>query len=452
MRRPEKTPVFFNLNLSGSGNLPFPGGVSILGKRKKGEKMTDIFNRHCRPVFQKMSTVCLAIFVFALLNIVPVGAISSIYEIVTPAYELDYVRLDKEGYLTELNQQVTLESEVSKTPVTMSIDWAYADENRISFGYRINGLPVAPSAARIMGSAELLDKDGMSFAHMGFSEAAWNPENNAEIVGFWHTMVQPQISKLGEPPFTLNITLDGRKTTTSDGPIPFAVFVNEPLAGTDASAPLLEETVGPFVFELDLPVYPLEKHMLDLVSEGGDVSLRLVQAETTPAETILSFCYIKPGPGDWMLSGFGGQGVNLKMGSEQFPFTQYQLLHDPEFKMKGAEIPFVAGADERCVALRFGLGKLVSPQHYEVQIDEMMLSLPEMIPQDQIETANERLADEGISVVYEHFSDPAGGGGGGGWKFTQKPDEMTEEEALRKVLEAMAYFHKGPWQFSFDLP
>lgn len=120
--------------------------------------------------------------------------------------------------------------------------------------------------------------------------------------------------------------------------------------------------------------------------------------------------------------------------------------------MKGAEIPFAAAEDERCVALRFGLGKLESPQHYEIQIDEMMLSLPEVIPDDQIETANQRLADEGITVVFETFTDLEGGGGGGGWKFTQKPDGMTDEEATRKMLESMEYFHKGPWQFSFDLP
>jgi hypothetical protein len=32
------------------------------------------------------------------------------------------------------------------------------------------------------------------------------------------------------------------------------------------------------------------------------------------------------------------------------------------------------------------------------------------------------------------------------------PQGMTDEVAIRKVLEAMEYFHKGPWQFSFDLP
>lgn len=414
--------------------------------------MIDFLNRHCRPVFQKVSTICLAIFVFALLNNVPADAVSSVYETVTPKFGLDYMRLDEAGFLTELNQQMTLESDVSKAPVTMSIDWGYADENRFSFGYRINGLPEIMTAARIMGSVELLDKDNVSFVHMGFSEAAWNPENSTEIVGFWHTAVQPEISKLGEPPFTLKITLDGRKTTTSDGPIPFAVFNSGALAVTDNSPTLPVETVGPFVFTLDLPVYPLERHALDLVSEGGDVPLRLVQAETTPAETILSFCYVKPGAGDWMLAGWEGLGINLKVGSEESPFIQYQLLRDPEFEMKGAEIQFAAAADERCAALHFGLGLLESPQHYEIQINEMMLSLPEVIPDDQIETVNERLADEGITVEFERFTDPGGGGGGGGWKFTRKPAGMTDEMATRKMLEAMEYVHKGPWQFSFDLP
>lgn len=414
--------------------------------------MIEVFNLTDRPVFQKITGFLIAVAVCLLLFSSPVSAISEEYEAVIPQFGLDYRRLDEAGRITVLNQHVTLESAESNTPITLSIDWGYADENRFSFGYRINGLPEMMTAVRIMGSVELLDKDNVSFAHMGFSEAAWNPENSTEIVGFWHTAVQPEISNLGEPPFTLKITLDGRKTPTSDGPIPFAVFNSEALAVTDDSPALPTETVGPFVFTLDLPVYPLEKHELDLVSESGDVALRLVQAETTPAETILSFCYVKPGAGDWMLSGWGGQGVNLKVGSEQFPFTQYQLLRDPEFKMKGAEIPFAAAEDERCVALRFGLGKLESPQHYEIQIDEMMLSLPEVIPDDQIETANQRLADEGITVVFETFTDLEGGGGGGGWKFTQKPDGMTDEEATRKMLESMEYFHKGPWQFSFDLP
>lgn len=413
--------------------------------------MIEVFNHTRHPIFQKISGFLMAVAACLLLFNSPVSAIADEYEAVIPQFGLDYRRLDEAGRITVLNQRVTLESAESNTPITLSIDWGYADENRFSFGYRIDGLPHLPSANQINGEVTIHDKNGTSFAHMGYSEAAWDPRNSEGIIGFWHTTVQPEISKLGEPPFTLKITLDGRKTANSDGPIPFAFFVNESLTAMDTSVTLPEEAVGPFVFELDLPVYPLEKHTLDLVSEAGGMSLRLVQAETTPAETILSFCYVKPGAGDWMLSGWDGQGASLKVGSEIFPFTQYQLLCDPEFDLEGAELPFAAAADERCVALRFGLGKLESPQHYEIQIDEMMLSLPEVIPDDQIEIANKRLAEEGIAVVFETYI-LGGGGGGGGWKFTQKPDGMTDEEATRKLLEAMEYFHKGPWQFSFDLP
>ncbi len=234
--------------------------------------MIEIFDHIRRPIFRKICGFLMAVAACFLLFSSPVSAISEEYEAVLPQFGLDYRRLDEAGRITVLNQHVTLESAESNTPITLSIDWGYADENCFSFGYRIDGLPHPLSASRINGEVTIHDKNGISFAHMGSSEAVWNSGNSEGIIGFWHTNVQPEISKLGEPPFTLSISLNGLKTPMPDGPIPFAFFFNDSLTVTDTSDTLPEETVGPFVFELDLPVYPLETHTLDLVSEAGCVA------------------------------------------------------------------------------------------------------------------------------------------------------------------------------------
>jgi hypothetical protein len=86
----------------------------------------------------------------------------------------------------------------------------------------------------------------------------------------------------------------------------------------------------------------------------------------------------------------------------------------------------------------------------ELTIPKLEISMPEVVPQEEIDAANEKLSEKGMHVQYQTFS--ASGGGGGGFVFTQKPVGMNDQQAYETLLEALGYEYPGPWKFSVTIP
>jgi len=77
-------------------------------------------------------------------------------------------------------------------------------------------------------------------------------------------------------------------------------------------------------------------------------------------------------------------------------------------------------------------------------------SMPEVIPDEEMKAAQEKLRAEGIEMDYT-TSSSAGGGGGGGATFNKLPEGMDQQEAYQHFLNALGYVYPGPWVFTLDI-
>jgi hypothetical protein len=73
-------------------------------------------------------------------------------------------------------------------------------------------------------------------------------------------------------------------------------------------------------------------------------------------------------------------------------------------------------------------------------------SQPEIIPEDQLQAAREKLRLQGIEIEWITFSGT--GGAGAGPQIKQKPPQMTDLEALQRFYEALGYVFPAMWTFN----
>jgi hypothetical protein len=206
-----------------------------------------------------------------------------------------------------------------------------------------------------------------------------------------------------------------------------------------------EEAMVVFSFDLDLPVYPALILKPQLASVTNGIELRLEMLKITPSFTQVYLCYQKPTQNDWMI----GSSSVLQIGADQSPMEGYTLVFDADMgNMKNVlepdwVIPVNAG---RCVIVGFPVGHHNRPETLTLTIRELEQSLPEVIPDEQIQIARQKLRQEGIEMDWVTSSGNSGGGGAGP-VITKKPEGMTDEEVMRRFYEVLGYYYPGPWSF-----
>jgi hypothetical protein len=198
-------------------------------------------------------------------------------------------------------------------------------------------------------------------------------------------------------------------------------------------------------FAVDLPVYPAVVHdALQTVTANG-VEMLLQKIEVTPSFTQVYLCYQKPSSADWMV----GQAASLKLGQDSATQYSYSLLFDPDSgfpTQPGWSSPVQAG---RCVKIGFPLGHHNQPETLTLTIPELEQSMPEVIPNNQLQVVRQKLLAQGIDMDWVTSS--GNGGGGAGPVINQKPDGMTDEQVMRLFYDALGYYHPGPWIFTAEI-
>jgi hypothetical protein len=208
-----------------------------------------------------------------------------------------------------------------------------------------------------------------------------------------------------------------------------------------------------FHFELDLPVYPETILEPALESQASGLVMRLEQVRMTASHTIVSLCYEKPTRGqdsDWTTSA----AASLRLDGTAVTTSSYQLLSDQDYGvggLKGAGSHAIQSDLPRCVALEFPLGHRQSKDPLELRliVPQLEKSLPEVISDQAVQLANQKLAGEGIRVSYSSFS--GDGGGGSTLNVVEKPDGMDDQEVFRRFYATLGYYHLGPWEFSLEV-
>lgn len=294
--------------------------------------------------------------------------------------------------------------------LTATLRWAFADASRVAFevqfegwqpGYRLDTITVTDGQGNNIGSA-------------------------------W-----PRQVKEDDPShYLVHFTPDDPTFLQADE---VTLGVDMPIyTQMDAIAPL-----GLFHFDLSLPVYPSVTLSPGLSVTANGIEMRLEQVEMTPSYTDLKLCYQKPtteGNSDWMLPYL----TTLVSGGYTVRPDTYSLLSDGQYGLEAQP-----GSSERCARIGVPLGHFNrnQPADFLLSIPRLELSIPEVIPDEDIRAANEKLGAEGIEMDYWVAS--LSSGGAAGPVIVRKPEGMSDAEVIDRFYAALGYYYEGPWEFRF---
>jgi hypothetical protein len=82
-------------------------------------------------------------------------------------------------------------------------------------------------------------------------------------------------------------------------------------------------------------------------------------------------------------------------------------------------------------------------------IPELEQSMPDIIPDGQLQAARQKLLAQGIDMDWVTFS--GNGGGGAGPEIHKTPAGMTEAQVMRLFWDTLGYYHPGPWIFTVEI-
>ncbi|HRQ21913.1 MAG TPA: DUF4179 domain-containing protein [Anaerolineales bacterium] len=364
------------------------------------------------------------------------------------------VEVDNMTLATMDVSQETSSIAVSQTinGITLTIDWFLADAKRVSFGYTIEGLPDVPDAVDLFGSVQLVEKSGTGELGWGGHSTINRVEGSpGMLAGSWSSVfAEPFMQPKGQ--FDLDITLGhgGMKYDTNFSIASFPIPEDATPYPPNVFPPKLpDHKVGDFHFDFETEIYPLLELSPSQSVTANNIEMRLEKLEITASFTVAILCYTKPSSKDWMTS----RSI-LGIGDHEEMNNTYSLLFDSDYGGYQGLSPEPADSPKilygRCIQSEFLIGHSNNPGTITLTIPALEQSVPEVIPEDEIAAAREKLIPQGIDIGWEVVSFP-GGGGGSGPVYSKLPDGMTEIEAYQLFLEALGYIHQGPWEFRIDV-
>lgn len=339
--------------------------------------------------------------------------------------------------------------------VSVTLDWIFADVKRVAFGYTITGLPDVPNAPYLAGFLQVKDSQGNSLSSMGGGDSTVEhvPDQPGTFTGTWSTVLTEPLQP-GEMTLSIDLTLDGSGGADWNNVLAFITQPADAIALEPGVVPpvLPDRIVGTFHFDAQTTVYPGQTVEPKQTVEANGITMRLERAEITPSYANFTLCYNKPSAADW---GVGAAPV-LNAGDYEAQVRGYSLLADADYggylgdPAQAGSAPQIA-AGERCIKIEFMLGHSGPSESLVLTIPMLEQSMPEAIPDAELKAAQAKLKAQGIEVDYTVTSS-AGGGGGGGPIFTKLPDGINNQQAFQRLMEALGYFHQGPWVFEIDVP
>ena len=334
--------------------------------------------------------------------------------------------------------------------ISLTLDWVFADAKRIAFGYTLSGLPDLPDAFILGGTIAVTDVQGnpIGGGYGGSSSLERSSDQSGALSGTWSTVLQQPLS-VDQISLKIDITLDGTHGNDWNYTIGNVLYpASGPTAEMVGSIPQVipGNLVGTYHFEVTTQVYPVTTLLPGQVVEANGIQMELLQAELTPSYSDFILCYTKPSAEDWMI----GNAV-LTSGVEQASIQGYSLLTDNNHSMTKIPVTLpptsLTGENVRCAKVEFMLGHSNQARTITLTIPGLERSVPEVIPQAELDVSLAKLREQGIEMTYSVTRGV--GGGGGGPEYTQLPEGMTQKEAYDRFMDALGYRVPGSWVFTF---
>jgi hypothetical protein len=298
--------------------------------------------------------------------------------------------------------------------VTAQIDWAYVDEGRVAIQYTISGLDWPDgSMLDLMQQVRMSVPEISTFRLGGFSGA-----EGANVSTTKQGVITGSSDKL-----LLDGALDAEKHPN------ITVDVEIPVEGPTK--------IGTFHFRFTTPVGDgIKIENIDQTLVANNVSMTLKTLILNPSHAEALICFQMPSPLDWGLT-----ASTITVGGTEYPFSGGGLASgkaDPDSALT---------SPERCNDVRFNIAyEMDMLSSVTLTVPKLMASVSEVVTEDTVNKANQRLAGTGIVFNYENIDH------GGNIVILQRPDGMSDEEVYPLIWDALAEQYEGPWVFTVQIP
>ena len=196
-----------------------------------------------------------------------------------------------------------------------------------------------------------------------------------------------------------------------------------------------------FLFDFDLPIHPfLTFNPKQTLSVNG-VDILLDRVVLSPATTYFYLCYPNRRDENWILTGenitlnINGQVSNPNM-PDAWLFDS-TIIEGEQFGEPGWTPP---NQESRCIKLGFPIGD-AHPLFLTLTLPGLENAMTTPVPANDLSAADKKLLAQGIDIEWSTSQS------GTVMEYKKLPEDMTEKEAYRSLLEALGYVRKGPWIF-----
>jgi hypothetical protein len=293
--------------------------------------------------------------------------------------------------------------------VTAQINWVYVDESRVALQYTILGLDW-PEGTNWDAMQVRLTSPNVSDSAIGWGGGGWSsmPVENGVITG-----TADQLFADG--------ALDAKK---------------HPEMRLRVEIPLnVPSNIGAFRFDVDVPVLEgVRMDNLDQTVLANNVSMTLKSLILNPSRVEALICFQMPSAVDW---GLTASSVTLE--GDEYPLSSAGLISAAQGKDFSLDDP------ERCSGTGYDIEPHESADSLMLTVPRLMGSVPEVIDQERVDRANERLTNAGIEFDYVN------GDHGGSIVVLKQPANATNLQIDPQIWDALADQYEGPWVFTIPL-
>jgi hypothetical protein len=315
--------------------------------------------------------------------------------------------------------------------VTVTIDQAYADESRVGVYYTISGLDWPDNVQ--MNPTLMASLSSTVIHDIGRGAGGWSTGIVKEgvLTGFIDQMLTAGAVDAAQSPIVdlqVDIPVDGTG----------AILVLPSSTGQiQQPTPMQLPRVGRFRFKFKIPISQGIKLMdINQTVEANGISITLKSLILNRSHVDALLCFDMPSEKDW--------SPELRFGIGSAPDQNTpQAFGSSLFRGDGKG--FSLSDPERCVGMGTDASYEGGPTRVFLTIPKLKTSIPERIPDEMVQQANERLADRGI--VFEVITQDHGNN----FNILKRPDGMPDTELYPLIWDALGDWYEGPWEFTVEV-
>jgi len=127
----------------------------------------------------------------------------------------------------------------------------------------------------------------------------------------------------------------------------------------------------------------------------------------------------------------------LTVGDREYTYSSGGLMPGAEGK------DFRLTDPERCSSIGFDVVQDETAESLTLTVPRLVGSYPEVVDQERVNRANQRLADSGVEFQYVNIDH------GGNIEVLKWPEGKTDQEIYPMIWDALADQYEGPWALRF---